>query len=236
MVGRTRQGWAIFASMMVLWVVLIAVIYPAEQHGTPAEHQAGSPTAAISGSTGGNMEGKEVRNGIAQSALWATTTTVTSNGSVDSAHESVHRPRRRRADVGPRYERGGLRRRRHRHVLDAPVRDHRRLHRRADGRTNARVPGQEDPGARDQARLARRALHPAGGPRHDGRGDRRPATGSRPSTPSPGRRGSRRRSTRTSRRRTTTGPPSPATPGSCSRTPRATSVPTGSPSPTSSAA
>jgi potassium-transporting ATPase potassium-binding subunit len=88
MVGRQRQGWAIFASMLIVWVALIAVIYPAEQHGTPAEHAAGSPTTALDGSTGGNLEGKEQRNGIAQSALWATTTTVTSNGSVNSALES----------------------------------------------------------------------------------------------------------------------------------------------------
>jgi K+-transporting ATPase ATPase A chain len=88
MVGRQREGWAIFAAMLIVWVAFIAVIYPAEQHGTPAQHRAGSPTAAIDGSSGGNLEGKEVRNGIAQSGLWATTTTVTSNGSVDSAHES----------------------------------------------------------------------------------------------------------------------------------------------------
>jgi len=88
MVGRQREGWAIFAAMLIVWVAFIAVIYPAEQHGTPAEHKAGTPTAAIDGSTGGNLEGKEVRNGIAQSSLWATSTTVTSNGSVDSAHES----------------------------------------------------------------------------------------------------------------------------------------------------
>ncbi len=59
MVGRQRQGWAIFAAMLIVWVAFIAVIYPAEQHGTPAEHKAGSPTAAIDGSTGGNLEGKE---------------------------------------------------------------------------------------------------------------------------------------------------------------------------------
>ena len=41
MVGRQRQGWAIFASMLIVWVASVAVIYPAEQHGTPAEHQAG---------------------------------------------------------------------------------------------------------------------------------------------------------------------------------------------------
>ncbi len=88
MVGRQRQGWAIFAAMAAIYVVLIAVIVPAEQHGSVAEHAAGAHTTALDGSSGGNMEGKEVRNGIAQSSLWATTTTVTSNGSVDSAHES----------------------------------------------------------------------------------------------------------------------------------------------------
>jgi K+-transporting ATPase ATPase A chain len=88
MAGRQREGWAIFAAMLAIYLALIAVIVPAEQHGTPAQHAAGSSTAAISGSTGGNMEGKEQRNGIVDSALWATTTTVTSNGSVDSAHES----------------------------------------------------------------------------------------------------------------------------------------------------
>jgi K+-transporting ATPase ATPase A chain len=86
--GRQREGWAIFAAMLAIYIALIAVIIPAEQHGTPAQHAAGTPTAAIDGSSGGNLEGKEQRNGIAASALWATSTTVTSNGSVDSAHES----------------------------------------------------------------------------------------------------------------------------------------------------
>ncbi len=88
MAGRQREGWAIFAAMLAIYIAFIAVIIPAEQHGTPAQHAAGTPTAAIDGSTGGNMEGKEQRNGITDSALWATTTTVTSNGSVNSAHES----------------------------------------------------------------------------------------------------------------------------------------------------
>jgi K+-transporting ATPase ATPase A chain len=86
--GRQREGWAIFAAMLAIYIALIAVIIPAEQHGTPAQHAAGTPTAAMDGSTGGNLEGKEQRNGITESALWATTTTVTSNGSVNSAHES----------------------------------------------------------------------------------------------------------------------------------------------------
>ncbi len=88
LVGRQREGWSIFAAMLAIYLALVVVIIPAEQHGTPAEHAAGTPTAAIAGSTGGNLEGKEQRNGITESALWATTTTVTSNGSVDSAHAS----------------------------------------------------------------------------------------------------------------------------------------------------
>jgi K+-transporting ATPase ATPase A chain len=88
LVGRQREGWAIFAAMLAIYLAFVVVIIPAEQHGTPAEHAAGTPTAAIAGSTGGNMEGKEQRNGIAESALWGTTTTVTSNGSVNSALDS----------------------------------------------------------------------------------------------------------------------------------------------------
>jgi K+-transporting ATPase ATPase A chain len=88
MVGRQREGWGIFGAMAAIYLAFILVIIPAEQHGTPAQHAAGTPTAAIPGSSGGNMEGKEQRNGIASSALWATTTTVTSNGSVNSALDS----------------------------------------------------------------------------------------------------------------------------------------------------
>jgi potassium-transporting ATPase potassium-binding subunit len=88
MVGRQREGWSIFAAMLAIYLAFVIVIIPAEQHGTPAQHAAGTPTAAIDGSTGGNMEGKEQRNGITESALWATTTTVTSNGSVNSSHDS----------------------------------------------------------------------------------------------------------------------------------------------------
>ena len=88
MVGSRRQGWAIFAAMFVLYAGTTSVAYLAEQHGTPAQHRAGATTAAISGSTGGNLEGKEQRNGVVNSALWASTTTVTSNGSVNASMES----------------------------------------------------------------------------------------------------------------------------------------------------
>ena len=89
MVGSRRQGWAIFAAMFVLYAATTSVAYLAEQHGTPAQHAAGATTHAIAGSSGGNLEGKEIRNGIVNSALWNSTTTVTSNGSVNSAMESM---------------------------------------------------------------------------------------------------------------------------------------------------
>ena len=89
MVGNRRQGWAIFAAMFALWIGGVGVAYVAEQHGTPAQHLAGVSTHAIAGSTGGNMEGKEVRNGIVNSAMWAATTSDTSNGSVNASMESM---------------------------------------------------------------------------------------------------------------------------------------------------
>jgi K+-transporting ATPase ATPase A chain len=89
MVGSRRQGWAIFSAMTILFVVGVAVAYAAEQHGTPAQHLAGVSTDHFAGSTGGNLEGKEQRFGIAGSALWTAVTTVTSTGAVNSAFESL---------------------------------------------------------------------------------------------------------------------------------------------------
>jgi K+-transporting ATPase ATPase A chain len=89
MVGSRRQGWAIFAAMSTLFVASVVVVYLAELHGTPAQHAAGIHTGAIDGSTGGNMEGKDVRFGIANSTLWAAVTTVTSCGAVNAAFESL---------------------------------------------------------------------------------------------------------------------------------------------------
>jgi potassium-transporting ATPase potassium-binding subunit len=89
MVGSQRQGWAIFSAMFVLFAIGVVVVYMAEQHGSPAQHAAGLHTHAFSGSTGGNMEGKEQRFGIAGSALWTAVTTVTSCGAVNAAFESL---------------------------------------------------------------------------------------------------------------------------------------------------
>ena len=88
MVGNRRQGWALYATMWSSSVGLFGVAYAAEQHGSPAQHIAGENTSAASGTTGGNLEGKEQRNGIADSAQWTNVTTDASNGSVNSAHDS----------------------------------------------------------------------------------------------------------------------------------------------------
>jgi K+-transporting ATPase ATPase A chain len=88
MVGSRRQGWAIFSAMAILLVIGIVVAFVAEQHGTPAQHLAGVNTHQFAGSTGGNLEGKELRFGVPNTALWATVTTVTSAGAVNGAFES----------------------------------------------------------------------------------------------------------------------------------------------------
>jgi len=87
MVRDTRQGWAVLAAMTVIFVVMLGVCYVAEQQGAVFVKQGVDHTASALQS-GGNMEGKEVRFGIANSALWATATTVASNGSVNSMHDS----------------------------------------------------------------------------------------------------------------------------------------------------
>jgi K+-transporting ATPase ATPase A chain len=88
MVGDRRQGWALLATMFVLFVPCLAVCYLSEQAGNPKLVAAGADQSPTSTSSGGNMEGKEVRFGIANSALWACATTAASNGSVNSMHDS----------------------------------------------------------------------------------------------------------------------------------------------------
>ena len=82
MVKDQRQGWAIFAAMGLMLVVGLALVYGSEIRANPAMVAAG-----MDGSLG-NMEGKEVRFGIANSAIWATATTAASNGSVNAMHDS----------------------------------------------------------------------------------------------------------------------------------------------------
>ena len=88
MTGNRRQGYAIYATVMFMFLGAVIVAYIAEAHGSPAQHAAGLHTGVISGSGGGNLEGKEQRFGIAGSALFDVVTTVTSCGAVNSAIES----------------------------------------------------------------------------------------------------------------------------------------------------
>jgi K+-transporting ATPase ATPase A chain len=86
MVKSPGHGWAIFAAMSVLFFAGVFVAYWAESHGNPLLHNLN--TAATSMQSGGNMEGKEVRFGIANSALFATVTTDASCGAINSWHDS----------------------------------------------------------------------------------------------------------------------------------------------------
>jgi potassium-transporting ATPase potassium-binding subunit len=88
MVGNQRQGWALFGVMGILWLVGTLVAYSAESAGNPAFAPLGIDQQASIAQAGGNMEGKEVRFGIANSALFATVTTDTSCGAVNAMHDS----------------------------------------------------------------------------------------------------------------------------------------------------
>src|SRR6516162_657224 len=88
MVKDERQGWAIFAAMGLLFLAGVATTYWSEAHGNPAFAQYSIDSTASATQAGGNMEGKEVRFAPALSALWATVTTDTSCGAVNSMHDS----------------------------------------------------------------------------------------------------------------------------------------------------
>jgi potassium-transporting ATPase potassium-binding subunit len=88
MVGDTRQGWAVLAAMGILFVALLVVTVHSEQQGNPLIAQLGVDQTASPTQSGGNMEGKETRFGIAASALFATVITATSCGAVNSMPDS----------------------------------------------------------------------------------------------------------------------------------------------------
>ena len=89
MIGNQRQGWAIFAVMSVLFLAGVFVTYPVEAGGNPAFDAMHIDSAASALQTGGNMEGKEVRFGIANSALFTVITTDASCGAVNNMHDSL---------------------------------------------------------------------------------------------------------------------------------------------------
>jgi K+-transporting ATPase ATPase A chain len=89
MLMRRRQGWAFFAAFLVMFIGALAIVYAAEQHGNPnftPLHVDQQPSALQSG---GNMEGKETRFGIAQTSLFVAVTTAATTGSVDAMHDSL---------------------------------------------------------------------------------------------------------------------------------------------------
>jgi potassium-transporting ATPase potassium-binding subunit len=89
MVRATRQGWALLSVMYICMIAGVVIAAPAEQHASPVLRQAGVNVAASAAQPGGNMEGKETRFGIANTALWADVTTDASNGSVNGGHDSL---------------------------------------------------------------------------------------------------------------------------------------------------
>ncbi|MEK3917780.1 potassium-transporting ATPase subunit KdpA [Paenibacillus sp. FSL H7-0331] len=78
-----KQGWVIFSSMMILFIMFLSLIYAAESSGNPVMNRLGIDAAQ------GSMEGKEVRFGIPQSALFATVTTAATTGSVNTMHDTL---------------------------------------------------------------------------------------------------------------------------------------------------
>ena len=88
MTGRRRDGWAIYAAMTVLLTVLTVGAIVEEADAGAASGTGADATASVE-APGGNMEGKEVRFGTAESAIYASVTTALSNGSVNSAHDSM---------------------------------------------------------------------------------------------------------------------------------------------------
>ncbi len=172
MTGSRRHGWAVWAAMAFLFLAGVTTAYWAEAKGNPMLAAAGADQHASLLAPGGNMEGKECRFGIADSALFATVTTDASCGAINSWHDSF-------TPLGGLVPLdnillgevifGGVGAG---HVRHPRLRRPRRLHRRADGRTHARIPGQEDRGVRREDGDARRPRLPADDPgadRHLGR-------------------------------------------------------------------
>ena len=89
LVGDRRQGFALMAAMLILFAALAAIAFVSEQGGNPLTASQGIDAASTASQSGGNMEGKETRFGIAASALFASATTGTSTGAINSVHDSM---------------------------------------------------------------------------------------------------------------------------------------------------
>lgn len=89
MLARRRQGWVFFGAFVVMFIGFLALVYGAEQSGNPLLTAAGADQQLSASQSGGNMEGKETRFGIAATALFVTTTTAATTGSVNAMHDSL---------------------------------------------------------------------------------------------------------------------------------------------------
>ena len=122
MTGSPKHGWAVWAAMAFLFLAGVTTAYWAEARGNPLLTAAGADQTATAKSSGGNMEGKEVRFGIANTALFATVTTDASCGADQRLARLVHADRRPRAAGEHPAQRSRVRRRRRRAVRDAGLR------------------------------------------------------------------------------------------------------------------
>src|SRR5256885_1407034 len=89
MLLRRRQGWVLFGACLVMFVGFLALVFTAEQAGNPLLTAAGADQQISATQPGGNMEGKELRFGIADTALFVATTTAATTGSVNAMHDSL---------------------------------------------------------------------------------------------------------------------------------------------------
>ena len=151
MVRDRRQGIAVFAIMAIIWFGMSFAAMTFEANGNPRLERLGVTQATTVDQSGGNMEGKEVRFGPAASGFWAASTTGTSNGSVNSMHDSytplggmIPLSHMMLGEVSPGGTGVGIER-------PADHVDPLGVHRRPHGGPNTGVPRQEDPGHRDEA-------------------------------------------------------------------------------------
>jgi len=89
MLARKKQGWVFFGAFLVMFLGFLALVFSAEQTGNPLLTKVGVDQTLTAGQSGGNMEGKELRFGIADTALFVTTTTAATTGSVNAMHDSL---------------------------------------------------------------------------------------------------------------------------------------------------
>ncbi len=89
MLVQRRQGWVFFGTFLVMFIGFLALVYGAEQNGNPLLTQASANQSLSLEQSGGNMEGKELRFGIADSSLFIATTTAATTGSVNTMHDSL---------------------------------------------------------------------------------------------------------------------------------------------------